>query len=154
MKQAKPRPTKQARLVVDADAAAEPHPVLPQPLRLVSRRALGPSRLLSLLTTWRTRMRSTISSQSELCLSRLVFSPRVIVLMFIRVYLGCARCLRAMTRKAARKPRSSHPCFAHFFWFQDAVFCVMNRPSLSLYGFLVGWTLILFYFFLFIHVTQ
>ena len=145
VKQAKPRPTKQARLVVDADAAAEPHPVLPQPLRLVSRRALGPSRLLSLLTTWRTRMRSTISSQSELCLSRLVFSPRVIVLMFIRVYLGCARCLRAMTRKAARKPRSSHPCFAHFFWFQDAVFCVMNRPSLPLYGFLVGWTLILFY---------
>ena len=148
VKQAKPRPTKQARLVVDADAAAEPHPVLPQPLRLVSRRALGPSRLLSLLTTWRTRMRSTISSQSELCLSRLVFSPRVIVLMFIRVYLGCARCLRAMTRKAARKPRSSHPCFAHFFWFQDAVFCVMNRPSLPLYGFLVGWTLILFYFIL------
>jgi hypothetical protein len=146
VKQAKPRPTKQARLVVDADAAAEPHPVLPQPLRLVSRRALGPSRHLSLLTTWRTRMRSTISSQSELCLSRLVFPLRVIVFMFIRVYLGCARCLRAMTRKAARKPRSSHPCFAHFFWFQDAVFCVMNRPSLPLYDFLVGWTLILFYY--------
>jgi hypothetical protein len=91
-------------------------------------------------------MRSTISSQSELCLSRLVFPLRVIVFMFIRVYLGCARCLRAMTRKAARKPRSSHPCFAHFFWFQDAVFCVMNRPSLPLYDFLVGWTLILFYY--------
>ena len=86
-------------------------------------------------------MRSTISSQSELCLSRLVFSPRVIVVMFVRVYLGCARCLRAMTRKAARKPRSSHPCFAHFVWFQDAVFCVVNRPSLPLYCFLVGWTL-------------
>ncbi len=41
MKQAKPRPTKQARLVVDADAAAEPHPVLPQPLRLVSKACSG-----------------------------------------------------------------------------------------------------------------
>ena len=41
MKQAKPRPTKQARLVFDADAAAEPHPVLPQPLRLVSKKGSG-----------------------------------------------------------------------------------------------------------------
>ena len=124
-----------------------PSPILSCRNRFVwfPRKALGPSRLLSLLTTWRTRMRSTISSQSELCLSRLVFSPRVIVLMFISVYLGWARCLRAMTRKAARKPRSSHPCFAHFFWFQDAVFCVVNRPSLPLYCFLVGWTLFLFY---------
>jgi hypothetical protein len=39
VKQATPRPTKQARLVGDADAAAEPNPVLPQPLRLVSKQA-------------------------------------------------------------------------------------------------------------------
>ena len=89
MKQAKPRPTKQARLVVDADAAAEPHPVLPQPL-LWDQAAC---RLLSLLTTWRTWMRSTIPSQSELCLSRLVFSLRVIVLIlsvFILAVLGAS----------------------------------------------------------------
>ena len=40
-KQEKPRPTKQAHLVVDADAGAEPHPVLPQPLRLVSKTGFG-----------------------------------------------------------------------------------------------------------------
>ena len=145
MKQAKPRPTKQARLVVDADAAAEPHPVLPQPLRLVSKMGSGTKQASLVADDVADMDEVNDPSQSELCLSRLVFSPRVIVLMFIRVYLGCARCLRAMTRKAARKPRSSHPCFAHFFWFQDAVFCVMNRPSLPLYRFLVGWTLILFY---------
>ena len=39
--QAKPRPTKQARVVADADAAAEPHPVLPQALRLVSKTGSG-----------------------------------------------------------------------------------------------------------------
>ena len=144
MKQAKPRPTKQACLVVDADAAAEPHPVLPQPLRLVSRRALGPSRLLSLLTTWRTRMRSTISSQSELCLSRLVFSPRVIVLMFIRVYLGCARCLRAMTRKAARKPRSSHP-FALFLLVSGCCFLCREPSSLASLLFSGRLSIFLFY---------
>ena len=143
MKQAKPRTTKQARLVVDADAAAEPHPVLPQPLRLVSRRALGPSRLLSLLTTWRTRMRSTISSQSELCLSRLVFSPRVIVLMFIRVYLGWARCLRAMTRKAARNPRSSHPWFALFLLVSGC--CFLCRILASLFFFWLAGTLFSFF---------
>ena len=41
MKQAKPRPTKQACLVVDAKAGAEPHSVLPQPLRLVSKTSSG-----------------------------------------------------------------------------------------------------------------
>ena len=41
MKQAKPRPTKQARLVADAGAGAMPHPVLPQPLRLVSKTGSG-----------------------------------------------------------------------------------------------------------------
>jgi len=41
VKQARSRPTKQARLVDDTVAAAEPHPVLTQPLRLVSKTGSG-----------------------------------------------------------------------------------------------------------------
>jgi len=89
-------------------------------------------------------MRSTIPIQSELCLSRLVFSLRVIVLMFICVYLGCARCLRAMTRKMARKPRSSHPCFVHFF--SGCCFLCRDRPSLPLYFFWLA-------FFIYLDIT-